>query len=184
MRLAALLVVAALGLAGCAAPVGPAGSAGTSIEPTLGAVPTAAPRSSGSASSPTIFHSAAAVATAVQLTAATGMAFGSAGPHHVIGRAPDGVELDIVGSPVVQLVLSVPAPPGADPGPIAARYLAGVAGFAGIDPTALIAWVESATADWSRSTDLLATATVGGWRAELRTIGDPRYLRLDLVAPD
>lgn len=111
------------------------------------------------------------------------MAFSRVGPHHVIGRAPDGVELDVVGDPVSQVVLSVPAPPGVDPGATAAPYLSGVATFAGIDPTALIAWFESVTADWNRAADLLATSAVGGWNAELRTIGDPRYLRLDLVAP-
>jgi hypothetical protein len=111
------------------------------------------------------------------------MAFRTAGPQHVVGRAPDGSELDVVGLPAVDVVLSVPAPLGGDPGPVAARYLGGVAGFAGIDPTALIAWVESVTNDWDRANDLLATATVGGWGAELRTIGAPRYLRLTLVAP-
>ncbi len=36
------------------------------------------------------------------------MAFEPAGPHHELGEAPDGVEMDLVGEPVEQVVLSVP----------------------------------------------------------------------------
>jgi hypothetical protein len=180
--LAAVLLAAATALAGCAAPAAPSGSPVPTAATPSGATSTP-PVPSTPRASPTLFLGAAAASAASGLTSATGMAFGSAGPHHVVGRAPDGVELDIVGSPVTQVVLSVPAPPGTDPGPLAARYLSGVATFGGIDPTALIAWVESVTADWNRAAALLATSTVGGWTAELRTIGDPRYLRLNLVAP-
>ncbi len=38
-----------------------------------------------------------------------GVEFESAGPHHVLGRAPDGTEIDLVGVPVEEVVLSVPA---------------------------------------------------------------------------
>ena len=37
-----------------------------------------------------------------------GMTFEPAGPHHLLGTAPDGVELDLVGVPVEAVVLSVP----------------------------------------------------------------------------
>jgi hypothetical protein len=37
-----------------------------------------------------------------------GMTFEPAGPHHQLGTAPDGVELDLVGVPVEAVVLSVP----------------------------------------------------------------------------
>ena len=37
-----------------------------------------------------------------------GVEFESAGPHHVLGRAPDGSEIDLVGVPVEEVVLSVP----------------------------------------------------------------------------
>lgn len=37
------------------------------------------------------------------------MAFEPAGPHHRLGVTPDGVELDLIGVPVVEVVLSVPA---------------------------------------------------------------------------
>ncbi len=42
------------------------------------------------------------------LEAELGMTFEPAGPHHVLGTAPDGVELDLVGVPVEAVVLSVP----------------------------------------------------------------------------
>lgn len=38
-----------------------------------------------------------------------GMTFEPAGPHHRLGRAPDGTELDLVGVPVEQVILSLPA---------------------------------------------------------------------------
>jgi hypothetical protein len=37
-----------------------------------------------------------------------GMRFESAGPHHELGKTDDGVQLDLVGVPVEQVVLSVP----------------------------------------------------------------------------
>jgi hypothetical protein len=44
-----------------------------------------------------------------ELASELGMEFAPAGPHHVIGRAEDGTELDLVGAPVEEVVLSVPA---------------------------------------------------------------------------
>ncbi|HEX6139982.1 MAG TPA: hypothetical protein VF013_05885 [Candidatus Limnocylindria bacterium] len=38
-----------------------------------------------------------------------GMAFEPAGPHHELGKADDGVQLDLVGVPVEEVVLSLPA---------------------------------------------------------------------------
>ena len=38
-----------------------------------------------------------------------GMTFEPAGPHHELGTTPAGVELDLVGVPVEQVVLSLPA---------------------------------------------------------------------------
>jgi hypothetical protein len=37
------------------------------------------------------------------------MTFEPAGPHHELGTAPDGVELDLVGVPVEEVILSLPA---------------------------------------------------------------------------
>jgi hypothetical protein len=38
-----------------------------------------------------------------------GMTFEPAGPHHELGMAPDGVELDLVGVPVEETILSLPS---------------------------------------------------------------------------
>jgi hypothetical protein len=43
------------------------------------------------------------------LNAELDMTFEPAGPHHRLGTAPDGTELDLVGVPVEQVILSVPA---------------------------------------------------------------------------
>jgi hypothetical protein len=43
-----------------------------------------------------------------ELADAFGMSFEPAGPHHELGTAPDGVELDLVGVPVEEVVLSLP----------------------------------------------------------------------------
>jgi hypothetical protein len=42
------------------------------------------------------------------LSDAFGMTFEPAGPHHELGKAPDGVQLDLVGVPVEEVVLSLP----------------------------------------------------------------------------
>jgi len=41
------------------------------------------------------------------LEAELGMTFAPAGPHHVLGTAPDGTQLDLVGVPVEEVVLSL-----------------------------------------------------------------------------
>jgi hypothetical protein len=57
-------------------------------------------------------HDAQADRVRSALETEMGMTFEPAGPHHVLGKAPDGVELDLVGVPVEAVVLSVPS---ADP---------------------------------------------------------------------
>jgi hypothetical protein len=54
-------------------------------------------------------HDPASDRVVAALGAELGMSFESAGPHHRLGRAPDGVELDLVGVPVEQVILSLPA---------------------------------------------------------------------------
>jgi hypothetical protein len=79
-------LVAALILAACAAPPAPG--------------PTATSHAA---------HDPRAERVMAELSAGMGMSFGSAGPHHQLGRGPGGVELDLVGVPVEQVILSVPA---------------------------------------------------------------------------
>lgn len=54
-------------------------------------------------------HDAATLRVIGALESDLGVVFEPAGPHHELGRAPGGVELDLVGVPVEEIVLSVPA---------------------------------------------------------------------------
>ncbi|MEO7332548.1 MAG: hypothetical protein ABIZ71_01255 [Gemmatimonadales bacterium] len=72
-----------------------------------GPVPTPVP--SASASAPAHSQDQLSESVKSELTDAFGMTFAPAGPHHQIGRAPDGVELDLVGTPVEEVVLSLPS---------------------------------------------------------------------------
>ena len=68
---------------------------------TLGPGPTPTPDHTG--------HDPQAERVITALGAELDMSFEPAGPHHRVGRAPDGTELDLVGVPVEEVVLSVPA---------------------------------------------------------------------------
>ena len=89
MRRGAVVATLAVALVACAAPV---------VSPSESSSPSAAA------------HSQDPLADSVKadLADAFGMIFAPAGPHHEIGRAPDGVELDLVGVPVEEIVLSLP----------------------------------------------------------------------------
>jgi len=54
-------------------------------------------------------HDPVADRVVAALGAELGMSFESAGPHHRLGRAPDGVQLDLIGVPVEQAILSLRA---------------------------------------------------------------------------
>ncbi|HSM38662.1 MAG TPA: hypothetical protein VK838_04950 [Candidatus Limnocylindrales bacterium] len=79
----------------------------------VAACTTATPGASPTAAAPAA-HDPATLAVLATLNQELGVEFEPAGPHHQVGRAPDGVELDLIGMPVEQAVLSVPAgQPGA-----------------------------------------------------------------------
>jgi hypothetical protein len=54
-------------------------------------------------------HDAAAERVKEALADAFEMTFEPAGPHHELGTAPDDVELDLVGVPVEEIILSLPS---------------------------------------------------------------------------
>lgn len=84
MRGAAALVLVGLAVAGC--------SATTTSTPV-----------------PHADHDPTTLRVMAALESERGMSFEPAGPHHDLGRAPDGVELDLIGVPVEEVVLSVPS---------------------------------------------------------------------------
>lgn len=71
---------------------------GCGVQPTLTPAPPSHPA-----------HDPVADRVVAELEAELGMSFEPAGPHHRLGRGPDGVELDLVGVPVEQVILSLPA---------------------------------------------------------------------------
>lgn len=89
MRAGAVVAILAIALVACAGPA---------VPPSESSAPSAAPHS----------HDPLAESVKANLSDAFGMIFAPAGPHHEIGRSPDGVELDLVGVPVEQIVLSLP----------------------------------------------------------------------------
>lgn len=72
------------------------------------AAPVDSPSESSAPSTALHSHDPLAESVKADLADAFGMTFAPAGPHHEIGRAADGVELDLVGVPVEQIVLSLP----------------------------------------------------------------------------
>jgi len=52
-----------------------------------------------------------------------GMTFEPAGPHHELGTAPDGVELDLIGVPVEEVILSLPSRDEAEATEMGLAYL-------------------------------------------------------------
>ena len=76
---------------------------------TLGACGTASSPSSSPSPTPHADHDPQAERVMAELSTDLGMTFEYAGPHHQLGRGPDGVELDLVGVPVEQVILSLPA---------------------------------------------------------------------------
>jgi hypothetical protein len=58
---------------------------------------------------PHVVHDPVGDRVRAELASELGVEFEPAGPHHVIGRAEDGTELDLIGVPAEEVVLSVPA---------------------------------------------------------------------------
>lgn len=82
-----LVVVLALAIAACASPA-------TSVVPTA---------SDHGQHDPAVERVKEALADEFEMT------FEPAGPHHELGTAPDDIELDLVGVPVEEVILSLPA---------------------------------------------------------------------------
>jgi hypothetical protein len=157
MRRRLRLGVLVLALTGCAAP-------SISLTPSI---------------SPHAEHDAQADRVKAALSDAFGMTFEPAGPHHQLGTAPDGVQLDLVGEPVEEVVLSLPS---------ADRSAAADAGLAYLPHLRDLLHGPSAVWDWVADA-LVCRAAEGGvcqafmTQGELTarfTDGGPDYLVLEI----
>lgn len=134
--------------------------------------------------SPTLFHDTALAAVSAQLQAERGMRFAVAGPHHVVGTTPDGVELDLVGAdPVAQVVLSVPLDNAGAAERTARAYLPYVADATGLPEVPFAAAVTDALRGWAGGVGLRKHATVDGRAVRVETSGPPAYLLVVVTAP-
>lgn len=115
-----------------------------------------------------------------ELTEKFGMTFAPAGPHHELGTAGNGVQLDLVGVPPEEVVLSVPADQPGRVGELAAPYLPYLQQLlvtqraigADLLNESLATWDGEAILDKERSAD--------GVTAHLSSTRDPAYLVLDV----
>lgn len=109
-----------------------------------------------------------------------GLRFEPAGPHHVLGAGANGVEVDLVGIPLEEAVLSIPAHEPDAVRETAEPYLAPIE-RALEAPAALDGWLGEQLAAWDGSSELRADETFGDLRARLRSTADPPYVVLTLT---
>ena len=127
-------------------------------------------------------HAADPVTAAIkgELTERLGMTFASAGPHHELGTASNGVQLDLVGVPPEQVVLSVPA---GEPGRVeelAAPYLPYLARLLNEQRGIGADLLNESLATWDGSAILDKQRTAEGFTARLTSTRDPAYIVLDV----
>lgn len=109
-----------------------------------------------------------------------GMTFASAGPHHELGKAQNGVQLDLVGVPPEQVILSVPSDEPGRVEELAAPYLPYLPRLlneqrsigADLLNESLATWDGAQLLDKQRSADRIT--------ARLTSTNDPAYIVLDV----
>jgi hypothetical protein len=122
-----------------------------------------------------------------ELTQRFGMTFASAGPHHLLGTAPDGVQLDLVGIPVVHVVLSLPGHDTAAVRDAAEPYLPYLSrllgvGSGGVGEQQSIGrdLLLESLASWNASAPLDRQRSDGGLTARVTSSDDPPYVVLSV----
>ena len=117
-----------------------------------------------------------------ELTERFGMTFASAGPHHLLGTAPDGVQLDLVGIPVVQVVLSLPGHDTVAVRDAAEPYLPYLSRLLGKSEPQSIGrdLLLESLASWDASTPLDRQRSNGGLTARVTSSDDPPYVVLSV----
>lgn len=110
------------------------------------------------------------------LTERFGMRFTDAGPHHRLGRA-DGTEVDLVGSPIEQVVVSVPYDETRDPSDTLVAYVVVIGEALEVDE-ALSAWVAETLGGWGRVAPLEAETRIDEWSVRMTSEENPPYVVL------
>lgn len=116
-----------------------------------------------------------------RLTAEFGMRFTDAGPHHRLGKV-DGVEVDLIGSPLEGAVLSVPLNAAMDRAVVLEAYTIPIAEAMGADEQ-LTAWASGTFRAWQREEPLEAEASIGELEVRMYSSTDPDYVVLVVARP-
>jgi hypothetical protein len=117
-----------------------------------------------------------------ELTQRFGMTFASAGPHHLLGTASDGVQFDLVGIPVVQVVLSLPGHDTTAVRDAAEPYLPYLPGLLGESEQQSVGrdLLLESLASWDASAPLDRQRSDGGLTARVTSSDDPPYVVLSV----
>ena len=115
-----------------------------------------------------------------ELTEQFGMTFASAGPHHELGTASDGVQLDLVAVPPSQVILSVPSDDAGRVEELAAPYLPYLARLLNTERSIGADLLNESLAAWDGTTLLDKQRSAEGVTAHLTSTRDPAYVVLDV----
>jgi hypothetical protein len=116
------------------------------------------------------------------LTDRFGMRFANAGPHHRLGKA-GGVEVDLVGAPIEEVVVSLPLDEAHDLSETLTAYLRPIEEALGRGE-GLVAWTAETLRGWDRHRPLHAEAAIDGLSVRMTTSEDPSFLVLVVVHGD
>jgi hypothetical protein len=109
-----------------------------------------------------------------------GMTFASAGPHHELGKAQNGVQLDLVGVPPEQVILSVPSDEPGRVEQLAAPYLPYLPRLLNERRSIGADLLNESLATWDGAQLLDKQRSADGITARLTSTNDPAYIVLDV----
>ena len=109
-----------------------------------------------------------------------GMTFASAGPHHKLGKAQNGVQLDLVGVPPEQVILSVPSDEPGRVEELAGPYLPYLARLLNEQRSIGADLLNETLAAWDGKQLLDKQRSANGITARLTSTDDPAYIVLDV----
>lgn len=142
----------------------------------------ASPTTPGAAPSTHAGHAADPATDAIkaELGDRFGMTFASAGPHHELGKAQNGVQLDLVGVPPEQVILSVPSDEPGRVEELAAPYLPYLPRLLNEQRSIGADLLNESLATWDGAQLLDKQRSADGITARLTSTNDPAYIVLDV----